>query len=140
MFSEGRIISIGMLARFWTRREIDDLGKRVNAERSKVLQKMGGEGTRANMNRSAIDRRKILHFNRREKGIMATDADSVECRFGGSQRRELSFDGSVLSITYEKMSSAETCWDKWEGEEDQGEKRSYEIVILAIVKVVARQR
>lgn len=92
-----------MLVRFWTRGEIDDLGKRVNAERRKVLQKMGGDDTRANMNRSAIDRRKILHFKRREKGIVDTNADRVECRFGGSQMRELSFDGSVLSITYGKM-------------------------------------
>lgn len=55
---------------------------------------------------------------------MGTDADKVEYRFGGGQMREFSFDDSVFSITYGKMSSAETCWDKWEGEEDQGERRN----------------
>lgn len=35
------IISISLLARFWRGREIDDLEKRVNAKRSKILEKVG---------------------------------------------------------------------------------------------------
>lgn len=70
---------------------------------------------------------------------MGTDADRVECSFGDGQMRELSFDGFVFSLSYGKKSLAEAYCDKWEGEEDQGEKRSYETVILESEKVVARQ-
>lgn len=44
-------------------------------------------------------------FNKREKGIVGTDVDRMECRFGDGQMRELSFDGSVFSITWENVIS-----------------------------------
>lgn len=59
------------------------------------------------MNRSVIDRREEMSsiFNKREKGIVGTDVDRMECRFGDGQMRELSFDGSVFSITWENVIS-----------------------------------
>lgn len=85
-----------------------------------------------------IEEKKILHFNRRGKGIIVTDTDRVECRFGDGQMREFSFDGFDFSLTYGKRSLAEAYWDKWEGEKGQGHFTEWESGIQTALRAHTR--